>query len=284
MAQDGNFKFVVTQDQPCPLADGQTGQLILRADIYAAKINADVEQAAVYVDLSESTVSAVTHVEGDATPSDMAWNNNQDQGYFVERIAVLVKATTQDGEQLELSQNSPQTTHERGTVASHVDYSIGADQAASIGFFGEEPTGSVTAGVHEGISWGNSYSKELQAFEVDNQSSDTEAAHYYNLTAHSHGRYDDWQSLIHNDITTIGIGHIDLVHAVDRGCVSNVPIASQAVFYLPRLTGEQHLTVEISITATFRRVWAETKDFLLGIEAHTDAIESTVSAAKVLYP
>ncbi|MEU4806234.1 hypothetical protein [Actinosynnema sp. NPDC023587] len=284
MAQDENFRFVVAEERLCELADNQTGQVVLRGDIHAAKINADVEQAVVYVDLSDSTVSAVTKRVGDPEPAGMAWDNNQDQGYFLERIAVLVTATTQDGEKLELRQNAPQTTHERGTVSSHVDYSLGADEAASIGFFGEEPTGSVSAGVHEGISWGNSYSREIQDFEVDNQSTGTEAAHFYDLRAHSGGRYDDWKSLIHNDITTFGIGHIDLVHPVNRTCVSNVPIASQAVFSLPRLTGEQHLVIDISITATFRRVWAETADFLLEIESHSHEITATATTTKVLYP
>lgn len=148
------------------------------------------------------------------------------RGFYTEFVTINIGIEGPPGEIVVIS-DTPETTEESGsrTVDSGINWS------ASAGFFGLEPTATVSTGG----SINNSYTDSMEDFAIKNDTTDAMAVHTYSLAMVSGAAYKSTSDLDNADWSKwFRQNFHDVLYELPLRAKANLPLLSQVLFHAPK--------------------------------------------------
>lgn len=166
----------------------QVADLRLRGNVILAKAD-PVSLVTLWISLDGTTVK----------PGKMIYDEEYVKGFYQDRIDIELSICRKDSKghwvpipEMKLMSEGPQTYNGTGSTSSSV--SVSFSKGGNIGFFGVTPTGGANFGTSVGES--HSFSRSLQDFVVEADSSGTQARHSYRMNQSIGSSYDKPTDLI----------------------------------------------------------------------------------------
>jgi hypothetical protein len=252
----GHKTYYFNSSSSDALPDGQTAAVRINAQVDVYDF-ATIPKKFISVSLAGSNVAA-------STSGNLGIDRDDKRGFFTESAVVSMALS---GSRFAIEQDSPSTT--MGQEATTSTTSIGVNVSA--GTFGDTPTTNVGGGV----TIGSSFSRNLTDFRVVNNSDDHRLLHRYLLAASSGGSYDEPKDLL--DMSVGGQFTGACLFKLPPISVSNLPLASQAIFIADADPDETSLQLSVSVQHNLREVEKTFELFVVKVDTWTRSWTSTLT-------
>ncbi|WP_062268031.1 hypothetical protein [Endozoicomonas arenosclerae] len=231
--------------------DGQEPEITLQLSVKLECFDG-IDSKFLTISLLNSTVAA-------SLTGDMVYNTETHRGWYTEKVHVYIGVDGFGNNPL-LEKDYPSTTSSETTFST--SETLGVTAGASVS--GSGP--SLSIGVSNSST--TSTSQTVADFTVANNSADDEVNHDYNLSSTPKGLYTGPKSLVIKPSSTDFLEY-DTLSAVtnnDGTAISNLPLASQAVYRTP--TGDFNQEVSLRVRVTH---------YLQSVSTSHSALTSTVN-------
>ena len=213
--------------------DGQVPEITLQLSVTLECFDG-IDSKFLTISLLNSTVAA-SHT------GDMVYDTDTHRGWFSEKVSVYI-GVDGFGNNPVLEQDYPSTTTSGTTFSTSETLGVTAGVTASDG------APKLSIGVSDSTS--SSTSQTVADFTVANNSADDEVNHDYNLSSTPNGLYTGPNSIVIKPSAT-DFFEYDTLSAVtnnDGSAISNLPLASQAVYRTPSGDFTEAVSLRVRVT------------------------------------